>query len=74
MIFGHRHKYEAIATEHSSPGPFMPASTVILWRCCKCPDVHSTRIDGRWELSQVRGERELTLAEAGEAMLPSPGS
>jgi hypothetical protein len=69
VIFSHHHKYEAIATEHSSPGPFMPASTVILWRC-RCNDARTTRIDGKWELSQVRGERELTLAEASEEMLP----
>jgi hypothetical protein len=69
MIFGHKHKYEAIATEHPPAIMFNPVSTVILWRC-RCNDAHSTRLDGKWELSQVRGERELTLAEASEEMPP----
>jgi hypothetical protein len=68
MIFAHQHRYEAVAVEHSTPGPFLPAGTVILWHCA-CNDVTSTRIDGRWTLSQVRGERELTGQERAETEL-----
>ena len=69
MILGHRHRYEAVATEHVQASVFGPSATLILWRC-RCNDACSTRIDGKWLLSQVRGERELTLAEASEEMLP----
>jgi hypothetical protein len=62
MIFGHTHDYEAVAVEHSATGPFSPTGTAILWRC-KCAHVFSERIEGKWTLGQVRGERELTEAE-----------
>ena len=65
MIFGHTHDYEAVAVEHSAVGPFGPMKTAILWRC-KCARVFSERIEGKWTLAQVRGEREMTRRESAE--------
>ena len=62
MIFGHTHDYEAVAVDHSGGGFAGPVGTTILWRC-KCAHVFSERIEGKWTLGQVRGERELTGAE-----------
>ena len=70
-IFSHSHDYEAVAVENREHRPVMlPAttSTVILWRC-KCGDVISTEIAGKWTLGQIRGERELTQRERIEADL-----
>ena len=72
MIFGHTHDYEAVAIEHSAAGPFAPTGTAILWRC-KCAHVFSERIEGKWTLSQVRGERELTDTERAEVDLAVAG-
>lgn len=53
----HRCSYEATATDR--PGGALLAgalfSTTILWRC-RCGNVGSTTIVGRWTLQQVRGE------------------
>ena len=65
MIFGHTHDYEAVAVEHSGGGFTGPVMTAILWRC-KCAHVFSERIEGKWTLGQVRGEREMTRRESAE--------
>jgi hypothetical protein len=70
-IFTHHHGYEAIAVEHrEKPVAFQgtTTSTVILWRC-RCADVCSQEIEGKWTLAQVRGEREMTPRERVEADL-----
>ena len=72
MIFGHTHDYEAVAVDHSGGGFAGPAGTTILWRC-KCAHVFSERIEGKWTLSQVRGERDLTDTERVEVDLAVAG-
>lgn len=64
MIFRHRHAHEATAVQHKSPGPFQSAfaDTVVLWRC-RCGDVLSRQLTGRWTLAQVRGEPEPAATE-----------
>ena len=72
MIFRHRHAYEAAAVQHKSPGPFQSAfaDTVVLWRC-RCGDVFSRQLTGRWSLAQVRGEPEPPAAEQAAAEVPA---
>lgn len=59
----HEHMYDPVAVDHYTPGATLmsPSSslhgTVVLWRC-HCRVVMSTRLEGRWTLAQVRGERE----------------
>jgi hypothetical protein len=54
----HEHDYEAIGVDSRKVFVMASASTdftVILWRC-RCKDVTSSEIQGRWTLAQVRGE------------------
>lgn len=62
MIFGHKHEHEPIAVQHAQTGPFAARTTIVLWRCA-CSDLTTQRLEGKWTLSQVRGERDLTSRE-----------
>lgn len=70
MIFGHRHRREAVAVQHRSI-PFTAASiTLVLWRC-GCGEVTAQELAGRWTLGQVRGEQDLTVPEQVEGSVAS---
>lgn len=66
--FKHRCNYEATAISRSGGGVFAPPpfTTTILWRC-RCGNVDSTTIVGRWTLQQVRGEAPTPAAPTAEA-------
>jgi hypothetical protein len=70
-LFGHGHRYEAVAVDYK-PGQGLlaipPRSTVVLFRC-RCGEVYSKAIDGKWTLGQVRGEPELSAQERTETDL-----
>jgi hypothetical protein len=70
-LFGHKHRYEAVAVDHK-PGQGLlaipPRLTIVLFRC-RCGEVYSKVIDGKWTLGQVRGEDEPSAQERIETDL-----
>jgi hypothetical protein len=70
-LFGHGHRYEAVAVDYK-PGQGLlaipPRLTVVLYRC-RCGEVYSKAIDGKWTLGQVRGEPEPSAQERIETDL-----
>jgi hypothetical protein len=70
-LFGHEHRYEAVAVDYKPGQGFLaipPRLTVVLYRC-RCGEVYSKAIDGKWTLGQVRGEHEPSAQERIETGL-----
>jgi hypothetical protein len=69
VIFGHRHRHEAVAVQYENLPSFLAGRprrrTVVLWRC-RCGDTTTQELAGEWTIGQVRGERELTAEQRAE--------